>query len=321
MIFFHTFYLFIIYSILQFTFVQGSIRVMSTNTTHLSQSSMFGPKIDKYGLLGYLYEPKVEKNTGCHVLKKEELPIEKDWIALIKRGGCSFYTKVNAMQQSGAIAVIIGDEINDTWLTMTTDGDSSHISIPSVFLPKSEYFSLILAKQNLIHPILVLLNNEDKLQWTSDSYFYGIILFIPMLLLGLVTMYLNYKQHQAHSLFLLSSYDPILISTTNTTNTNTTSLVATHSTTMTTGMDLKELNHCLPKQKITKPTNEDDECTICLDQLQFNDDIRILPCKHTFHVNCIDDWLTSYKTQCPYCNYDVFSDKKDSMLNHIYLTV
>ena len=47
-------------------------------------------------------------------------------------------------------------------------------------------------------------------------------------------------------------------------------------------------------------TNEKEvlECSICLDEL--NDNIRILPCAHKFHKNCIESW-EKINANCPIC--------------------
>ncbi|KAF5731400.1 E3 ubiquitin-protein ligase ATL41-like [Tripterygium wilfordii] len=43
------------------------------------------------------------------------------------------------------------------------------------------------------------------------------------------------------------------------------------------------------------------ECAVCLSLLEEEEMARLLPnCKHTFHAECIDKWLTSHST-CPIC--------------------
>jgi hypothetical protein len=44
----------------------------------------------------------------------------------------------------------------------------------------------------------------------------------------------------------------------------------------------------------------DDECAICMVDFLPNDAIRFLPCMHSYHVKCIDDWLLRSFT-CPSC--------------------
>lgn len=46
------------------------------------------------------------------------------------------------------------------------------------------------------------------------------------------------------------------------------------------------------------------ECVICLLDFVHGDKIRILPCKHFFHLDCIRKWLVTSLT-CPYCRQPV----------------
>lgn len=53
----------------------------------------------------------------------------------------------------------------------------------------------------------------------------------------------------------------------------------------------------------TEGQAEDDliECAVCLSMLEDQEMARILPnCKHKFHAECIDKWLSSHST-CPIC--------------------
>ncbi|XP_046866192.1 protein goliath isoform X2 [Drosophila willistoni] len=49
---------------------------------------------------------------------------------------------------------------------------------------------------------------------------------------------------------------------------------------------------------------DSDCCAICIEAYKPSDIIRILPCKHEFHKNCIDPWLIEHRT-CPMCKLDV----------------
>ncbi|KAF6198714.1 hypothetical protein GE061_008466 [Apolygus lucorum] len=42
------------------------------------------------------------------------------------------------------------------------------------------------------------------------------------------------------------------------------------------------------------------ECVICMIDFVVGDHVRYLPCLHTYHVRCIDDWLMRRFT-CPSC--------------------
>lgn len=47
----------------------------------------------------------------------------------------------------------------------------------------------------------------------------------------------------------------------------------------------------------------DNGCAICLDVMSIGSIVRRLPCKHTFHAECIDEWLLcgAKVAQCPLC--------------------
>lgn len=42
------------------------------------------------------------------------------------------------------------------------------------------------------------------------------------------------------------------------------------------------------------------ECVICMMEFLLQDVVRYLPCMHTYHMSCIDDWLMRSLT-CPSC--------------------
>lgn len=54
-----------------------------------------------------------------------------------------------------------------------------------------------------------------------------------------------------------------------------------------------------------------DSCVICLEAFADGDELRVLPCNHSFHCGCIDRWLSGshsfedcYTTGCPTCKRD-----------------
>ncbi|XP_057252412.1 E3 ubiquitin-protein ligase SDIR1 isoform X1 [Beta vulgaris subsp. vulgaris] len=68
-----------------------------------------------------------------------------------------------------------------------------------------------------------------------------------------------------------------------------------------------------PKQdanNISKGSEEDLTCTVCLEQVKRGELLRSLPCLHQFHSNCIDPWLRQQGT-CPVCKLRVGSQMQD----------
>jgi len=77
--------------------------------------------------------------------------------------------------------------------------------------------------------------------------------------------------------------------------------------------DILKLNNFLTeKDPLLIPGIIEDEngCTICLDSFVKGDRLRVLPCVHSFHVNCIDQWLKGHIT-CPLCKLNLLTQEFD----------
>lgn len=46
-------------------------------------------------------------------------------------------------------------------------------------------------------------------------------------------------------------------------------------------------------------------CSICMEDFKVGDSLRMLPCKHDFHKECVDKWL-SFNPTCPLCRNSIF---------------
>ncbi|KAL4889369.1 hypothetical protein BDV59DRAFT_186720 [Aspergillus ambiguus] len=56
-----------------------------------------------------------------------------------------------------------------------------------------------------------------------------------------------------------------------------------------------------------QPTTEypNFSCPICTDDFVKGQDLRVLPCNHKFHPECIDPWLVNVSGTCPLCRIDL----------------
>ncbi len=63
--------------------------------------------------------------------------------------------------------------------------------------------------------------------------------------------------------------------------------------------------------KITKEMNEN--CTICMEIMNEDDEYLDLECKHVFHKNCLETYLKNYNHICPVCRKDI--GEPDAQIN------
>lgn len=74
---------------------------------------------------------------------------------------------------------------------------------------------------------------------------------------------------------------------------------------------MKEKNE-LVEALVSGCGSTDASCSICCEDYQSEDVLRVLPCGHKFHLQCIDRWFlssTDYSrpVACPYCNTPLLS--------------
>ncbi|KAI8880021.1 hypothetical protein K501DRAFT_192272 [Backusella circina FSU 941] len=272
-----------VYSLAAISYVKASLLVIATNETYTDRLASFGPRISENGKLGYLVEPAADP-TGCQIVDAPCL----DWIALVRRGGCSFITKVRNMQHSGAIAVAVGDpEHQSDWITMYAPGkyslilsDTSDITIPSVFLARNEYRSLLYLSKIVDTPMMILLQMEDFITWPLLDML--MIIFVSPSMM-MIFVYISWQLRQKHRKQQeVASLDVV--------------------------SRLCKRQYNREKRK----ENEAEECAICLEDYLFNDELRVLPCRHDFHAACVDAWLTTQRKFCPICKRDIALTKNQS---------
>jgi hypothetical protein len=74
------------------------------------------------------------------------------------------------------------------------------------------------------------------------------------------------------------------------------------------GATQEEINRC-PARVLRDATDDllssssgTPNCAICLEPYEMGQRVRTIPCFHTFHVDCIDPWLST-KASCPVCKH------------------
>lgn len=267
--------------------VETRLVLLSRNETFADRLASFGPLLPPEGLTGWLLDVSDNNSKGCLPVDRKE--IQKPWLALVERGECSFIDKVRAMQKSGAQAVVVGDNMpSDELTTMYAPGNTMDIQIPSVFIAQATYQHLKeqmsdrLSKQEPLK--VVLLSNDYQLP-LLDLLF--VLVVSPLVMV--VLFYLVYalfscmrtRQHVRH---------------------------------------MKHAIHSIPTKtfkQALKSENQPDTCAICLDEFIEDDELRVLLCKHEFHIVCIDPWLIRRSRLCPICKQDTMPTESTPLLEQV----
>lgn len=309
--------------------VSAVIEVLRSGELFPARTAEFGPRIKIDGITGILLPVELlDENgskKGCEALKvppalkvnNEDVP----WIALIERGSCTFLQKIKAMQESGASAVIVGGTTNTNPRTgglirmdvsKGEEEEAKKIIIPSVYIMKWEYeglhkylksepekdskvktFAIMRDGRSVPHLAIKMLPDGFD-DWPMINVTLIVLLVPVMMILGLWAIWQckfgNDYPDEYESIYLIPHRyrtDPQDMPA---------SLTAVNN---------------LPKNRYdpqTRGPNDADLCAICLDDFVADEELRKLPCKHEFHIGCIDPWLLTRKRFCPVCKSDSCPD-------------
>ena len=67
---------------------------------------------------------------------------------------------------------------------------------------------------------------------------------------------------------------------------------------------LAEFKYSNEKKSNDSKQEECDECSICLGKFVEDETLKLLPCTHKFHKECVETWL-SRSGMCPVCKYRI----------------
>lgn len=242
--------------------LDGVVEV-ANNVTFTARPDSFGPLPPVLGSEHPLQAPiRIVDGLACSPVDKFDVD---GAIAVVLRGGCSFYSKVLNLQNGGAKAVIVGNNVDSSLVSMYTTTTPSEVMIPSVFVSRNAFIEL----SNYDWALVAVLPQ-------SVSVVSSMILFVlsPLLSLSLVYAVLAFQRHR----------DKIRMRAPK-------SVVE--------ALPVHKWGE-LERHRWTVA-----ECVICLEEFDKTATVMTLPCDHEFHSDCVTRWLLGQRKSCPICKKDV----------------
>ncbi|KAI7852961.1 hypothetical protein BDC45DRAFT_511941 [Circinella umbellata] len=73
-----------------------------------------------------------------------------------------------------------------------------------------------------------------------------------------------------------------------------------------TGLTIEQIHANAPQQPFSAQIANtliggSEQCHVCLEKFELLENVRVLPCQHGFHQECIDKWLMEAQNRCPLC--------------------
>ncbi|KAI5478564.1 hypothetical protein MNV49_004823 [Pseudohyphozyma bogoriensis] len=239
------------------------------------------------------------------------------WIALIERGGCPFSAKVRTAMELGAEGVVFGDLSADEGglggigglLTPWSPDDTSDITIPSSFVSRASYMSLIKTWQDQQHEagkhqpasgLVVIMSKDEVFAWPLLDLLL-LILFLPSLLTLLTVFTQRIRQLRQQKLDRapkdVVDRLPILIWAGE-------KGLGDALVEGTVGVDRVERGENEAPGRV-----EDEESAVGVSsEFVKGEEVLLLPCGHLFHKDEIVSWLVGVKRICPTCRASITTD-------------
>jgi hypothetical protein len=203
--------------------------------------------------------------------------------ALVRRGNCEFEEKVHNVQEAGYLGAIVYDPVHNSVIVMHSER-RYNLQIPAMYVGNDTATHLI---QNYLYSpnlplqaqnfVLIVSDDDNIINYLLPFTLIVAVCLVTMMVFSLLRIIRQWRAHRKARL---------------------------------TKRKLKKL----PKKKFSKEHDaaEWETCAICIDDYEEGDMLRILPCHHAYHVDCIDPWLTRSRRNCPLCKRSVLSDEESS---------
>ncbi|KAJ3205557.1 hypothetical protein HDU82_005130 [Entophlyctis luteolus] len=239
------------------------------------------------------------------------------FIALVERGQCAFVDKIRLLQAAGFAAIVVGDNVDPAdrrlrqrlvTMVSTEDEAATGIVIPSYFVSSVGYNALVAAIDSPNEPVHTSLFKISAL----PSHIWGFLASVvnsasssaissdaPLKFEGLLLVNIEPSTFydKVFLIFLLLTA-PLILSF----------LLQllqwlTVLKTLIEDIAASRLVLSLPTRiwNGSRSIQSDVVCAICLEEYSSGETLRILPCRHEFHVDCVDRWLSTAIHTCPLC--------------------
>ncbi|XP_069754061.1 E3 ubiquitin-protein ligase RNF130-like isoform X2 [Narcine bancroftii] len=222
-------------------------------------------------------------HQGCQPHARFAVPPRtRRWIALLHRGNCTFRDKIVKAAAQRAVAVVISNNVSGHGLlTMAHEGTGNIVAIMISERRGREILNYV--ERNLTVLMSIAVGSSHSPKYSRGSLVFVSVTFI-ILMVASVTWLIFYFIQKFRYANLRGRNQRHLGDVAN--------------------KAIKKLTTRTVKRGDKETDPEFDHCAVCIEGYKSNDVVRILPCKHVFHKQCVDPWLNEHCT-CPICKLNI----------------
>ncbi|KAI3376939.1 hypothetical protein L3Q82_000178 [Scortum barcoo] len=270
--------------------------VFWTAMVEIEYVNNYNESVKKYCECGvYGLNSPLEKVSGLVTLPKGDLkgcgsdPVydrnysSPPWIALVKRGNCTFSEKINAAKRQGAAGVVVYNS-DGTGNRTTHMSHSDALGIVTIMVGNTQGMDVVRLVKNGTEVQMEIDVGSPHGPWMDTYWLYFLSIAFFIVTAASITYFVFISANRLYNLSMHRRTEKRLKSEAK--------------------KAIKRLQVRTLKREDEETTSDSYMCAVCIESYKASEVVTVLTCDHIFHKACIEPWLLERRT-CPMCKCDI----------------
>ncbi|XP_070779305.1 E3 ubiquitin-protein ligase RNF128-like [Enoplosus armatus] len=270
--------------------------VFWTAVVEISYVNSNNVTMDKYCECGvYGRSSPVEKASGIVALPKGDPrgcgsdPVynrnssSPPWIALVKRGNCTFSEKINAAKRQGAAGVVVYN-VDGSGNSTTHMAHSEATGIVAIMVGNTQGMEVVKLVKNGTDVQMIINVGSPHGPWMDTYWLYFLSIAFFIVTAASIAYFVFISANRLYSLNMHRRTERKLKSEAK--------------------KAIRRLQVRTLKRGDEETTSDSHVCAVCIEPYKAGEVVTVLTCDHIFHKACIEPWLLERRT-CPMCKCDI----------------
>lgn len=205
------------------------------------------------------------------------------WIALVKRGNCTFSEKINAAKRQGAAGVVVYN-VDDSGNNTAHMAHSEALNIVAIMIGNILGMDIVRLVKSGVEVKMNIELGSPHGPWMDTYWLYFLAIAFFIVTAASIAYFVFISASRLGSLFRQRRSERRLKS---------------------------EAKKAISRLQVRTLKRGDEEigsdsytCAVCIESYKAGEVVTVLTCDHIFHKACIEPWLLERRT-CPMCKCDI----------------
>ncbi|KAK2853792.1 hypothetical protein Q5P01_006453 [Channa striata] len=205
------------------------------------------------------------------------------WIAMVKRGNCTFSEKINAAKRLGAAAVVVYN-VDGSGNSTTHMAHPEADGIVAIMIGNSQGMEVVKLVKNGTDVFMFIDVGSAHGPWMDTYWLYFLSIAFFIVTAASIAYFVFISANRLYNLSMHRRTERRLKS---------------------------EAKKAIGRLQVRTLKRGDEEitcdsymCAVCIESYKAGDVVTVLTCDHIFHKSCIEPWLLERRT-CPMCKCDI----------------